>query len=188
MNSFDERFFQAIFQFANKIFFLDTVGIFLADGVLYILIVLAVFFVLLQRTWRAKIFLLLELFLACLLARGLVVEFIRFFYPKLRPFEFYGFEPLVSASGNAFPSGHATALFSIAMVIFLFNRRWGGWFLVLATISSMARVFVGVHWPFDILGGAILGVGAAFLVQFLLKDQRAKIWPSRDMKDGDYSI
>lgn len=162
MSSFDERFFQAIFQFAQKSFFLDTVGIFLADGILYILIALAIIFVLLQKTWRTRIFLLLEITLACLFARGVIVEFIKFFYHKLRPFEFYGFEPLISASGHAFPSGHATTVFAIAIVIFFFNRSWGGWFLTLAIISGVARIFVGVHWPLDILGGVIFGTGAAF--------------------------
>ncbi|TSC82656.1 MAG: Bacitracin transport permease protein BCRC [Parcubacteria group bacterium Gr01-1014_20] len=177
MSGFDERFFQAIFQFAQKSFFLDTVGIFLADGVLYVLIFFSIIFVLLQKNWQKRIFLFLELTLACLLARGVVVEFIKFFYHKLRPFEFYGFEPLISASGRAFPSGHVTTLFAITIIVFLFNRSWGGWFLAFAIISSIARIFVGVHWPFDILGGVVLGTGTAFLVHFLLKGERVRIWP-----------
>ncbi len=176
MIGFDERFFQAIFQFAHKNFLLDTLGIFLADGILYVLIIFSLIFILLQRTWRMRVFLLLEIVLACLFARGVIVEFIRFFYHKLRPFEFYGFEPLISASGYAFPSGHATALFSMAVIVFFFNRNWGGWFLAFAVLSSIARVFVGAHWPLDILGGAVFGVGAAFLIHFLLKDYRLKVF------------
>lgn len=61
----------------------------------------------------------------------------------------------------SFPSSHATNHFAIATLLFgLFghrHRRWLLWF-VWAVVISLAQVFVGVHYPLDILGGAILGV------------------------------
>ena len=68
--------------------------------------------------------------------------------------------PLVLVSRSAdysFPSDHATAAFAIAVSIFLRNRRIGAIALVMATILAVARVAVGVHYPGDVVAGALLG-------------------------------
>ena len=57
----------------------------------------------------------------------------------------------------SFPSDHATAAFAIAVSIFLRNRRIGAIALVMATILAVARVAVGVHYPGDVVAGALLG-------------------------------
>jgi undecaprenyl-diphosphatase len=68
----------------------------------------------------------------------------------------------VPASPDAsFPSDHATAAFAIAVSIWLRSRRIGWLVLAIATILAVARVAVGVHYPSDVLGGAILGTAAA---------------------------
>lgn len=60
-----------------------------------------------------------------------------------------------------FPSDHATAAFAIAMAIFLRKRSWGVVALVAATVLSIGRVAIGVHYPSDVLAGAALGSAAA---------------------------
>ncbi|SEL05596.1 phosphatase PAP2 family protein [Parapedobacter koreensis] len=64
-------------------------------------------------------------------------------------------------SGYSFTSSHAANHFAIAMVLILvFYRRWKPilWLgLAWAAIISFAQIYVGVHYPLDILGGAILG-------------------------------
>lgn len=68
----------------------------------------------------------------------------------------------VSHSADAsFPSDHATAAFAIAVAILLRKRAWGIAVLVLAAILSVGRVAVGVHYPSDVLAGAVLGAAAA---------------------------
>jgi len=61
----------------------------------------------------------------------------------------------------SFPSDHATAAFAIAVAILLRNRRAGLLALAMAAMVSIARVAVGVHYPGDVLGGALLGTLAA---------------------------
>jgi membrane-associated phospholipid phosphatase len=66
---------------------------------------------------------------------------------------------------NAFPSGHATTCFAVAgtLALGLAARRWTILLILLATLASLSRVVVGVHWPSDILGGAFGGwLAAAF--------------------------
>ena len=71
----------------------------------------------------------------------------------------------VSPSGDpSFPSDHATAAFAIAVSIWLRSRKAGWLALAMAAIVSLARVAVGVHYPADVLGGALLGSACALLL------------------------
>lgn len=65
------------------------------------------------------------------------------------------------AADPGFPSDHATAAFSIAVAILLRKRGWGIAALVLATVLSVGRVALGVHYPSDVVAGAALGAAAA---------------------------
>jgi len=65
------------------------------------------------------------------------------------------------AADPGFPSDHATAAFAIAVAILLRKRGWGIAALVLATVLSVGRVALGVHYPSDVLSGAALGSAAA---------------------------
>ena len=71
-------------------------------------------------------------------------------------------------AGKSFTSSHATNHFAIAIflsMIFGRKRRWI-WLVSLlwASIISYSQVYVGVHYPFDILGGAILGTVIGFFI------------------------
>src|SRR4051812_22830997 len=73
--------------------------------------------------------------------------------------------PLVSHKPDAsFPSDHATAAFAIATAIWLRGRLVGTLALVLAAALAVGRVAVGVHYPGDVVAGAVLGIGAATLL------------------------
>lgn len=69
---------------------------------------------------------------------------------------------LVDHSPDAsFPSEHATAAFALAAGIGLYRWRLGAALLVLAAWMAVARVYVGIHYPGDVAGGALIGVLAA---------------------------
>jgi undecaprenyl-diphosphatase len=68
------------------------------------------------------------------------------------------------AADPGFPSDHATAAFAVAMAIYLRNRLWGSVALVAATVLAVGRVAIGVHFPSDVLAGAVLGCGVALLL------------------------
>lgn len=68
------------------------------------------------------------------------------------------------AADPGFPSDHATAAFAIAVAILLRKRAWGIAALVAATILSVGRVALGVHYPSDVIAGAALGSAAALVL------------------------
>lgn len=59
----------------------------------------------------------------------------------------------------SFPSGHATIAWAMAIVLSRYEPRWRWMFYVLAVLISLSRMYLGVHYPLDVLGGAVLGWG-----------------------------
>lgn len=90
------------------------------------------------------------------------------------------------AADPGFPSDHATAAFAIAVAILLRKRGWGIVALVAAAIVSVGRVALGLHYPSDILAGALLGTAAALVLWLppiraridALADFAGRLWDS----------
>jgi undecaprenyl-diphosphatase len=79
-------------------------------------------------------------------------------------------KPLVNVPHTAaFPSGHASTAFACATVIAWASRRFAVPAYVLAAAIAWSRVYVGVHWPLDVLGGALLGVAMGTLLVSLAR-------------------
>jgi undecaprenyl-diphosphatase len=78
-------------------------------------------------------------------------------------------DPLVrEPTTHSFPSGHATTSFACAATLAPFVGRRGAVVLyVLAAAIAYSRVYVGVHYPLDVLGGAVLGLSVAIALRLL---------------------
>ena len=68
----------------------------------------------------------------------------------------------------AFPSGHTLASFGAATALTLTHRRWGAAALVLAAAIGFSRLYLFVHYPTDVVAGALLGVALAFAARWLV--------------------
>ena len=172
----NQQLFNYIHNFSGRSAIFDGVGIFFANYLIYFLILGFLFLVLAENGSRRKLYRFAEGALATLLARGIVTEVIRFFYHHPRPFAFYGFVPLVAESGSSFPSGHMTFLFALATAVWYANRRWGMLYFILSAAVGVARIYVGVHWPLDVLGGGVIGVLCAILIHRLLRQSRRALY------------
>ncbi|MDO8504415.1 MAG: phosphatase PAP2 family protein [Candidatus Liptonbacteria bacterium] len=163
----NQQLFDFLFQFTHKSGLLDGLFVFFAKYLTYLLVT-AILIWLFGKAGRKLIFIFSELAISAILSRGLIAEWIRFFYYNPRPFEALGFTSLVSESSASFPSGHMTFLFALGTVIFFYNKKFGGWFLGLSFIVGIARIFAGVHWPYDIAGGIVIGALCGFIVHKIL--------------------
>lgn len=155
----DVAIFEQINNLAGQCAFLDAVGVFFASYLQYILAAFALII------FRKKIRVLFEIFTAVALARLGVVELIHLFWSRSRPFVENNVNLLIGhEKTGSFPSGHATLFFALSTVIYLHNKKAGIIFFIASLFISLARIFAGVHWPTDILGGAVLGAICGWLV------------------------
>lgn len=101
---------------------------------------------------------------SALLAMG-INQLIGLMWYRNRPYIDHHVQQLVSVTDDAsFPSDHAAGSFSIAGMI-LVQRSIGGIILtVMAMILSLSRVYVGVHYPSDLLGGMVVGLLSSMVI------------------------
>ncbi len=89
------------------------------------------------------------------------------FHYQALPFVLGLGSPLIHhAANNGFPSDHASVSFGVAVSLLFSGSRLGPYTLVLALLVGFARIFVGVHFPSDVLAGAVLGTVVALLIHF----------------------
>jgi undecaprenyl-diphosphatase len=71
-------------------------------------------------------------------------------------------------SGPSFPSGHVTNNTTVALILTLFFRRWGWLYFLITAAIAWSRVYLGAHWPSDLLATFFLALGeTALLLAFL---------------------
>lgn len=105
--------------------------------------------------------------LALLAAGGalLVNQVLIRIWDRPRPFLAHPVHVLVSRStDSSFPSDHAAASIAIAVTVLLMHRRIGLVVLAVALLVCFARVYVGAHYPGDVLGGAAIGLAVTLLL------------------------
>ncbi|MHB1324651.1 MAG: undecaprenyl-diphosphatase [Thermoleophilia bacterium] len=109
---------------------------------------------------RATLLSLLSLVIALL-----INQIIGHIYLRQRPFAFHEVNLLLAKSADpSFPSDHSAFVFAIAGIIMLKNRRIGIFSLAIAVLVGISRIFVGTHYPGDVLGGAMVGLVASVFV------------------------
>lgn len=88
-----------------------------------------------------------------------VVALLKFLFPFARPFVVLGTHPIASVSAMAsFPSGHAFVLGALAGAAWFFSKQLSFLLGAVAIITAIGRVYVGLHYPIDIVVGLILGI------------------------------
>ena len=123
-------------------------------GVFWILVAVAL--LLCKRTRKTGLMMGTALALGLLFCNLLLKPMVA----RVRPYDVKGILPYLCAVQRdySFPSGHTTASFEAATVLFLRYRKWGIAALVLAALIAFSRMYLYVHYPTDILAGLVLGV------------------------------
>lgn len=155
--------------------FITTLG---DGGILWI--VLTVLLLLFKRTRRTGVYCAAAMLLTLLAVNLTIKPLVR----RTRPYEVVeGLRILVGRQSDfSFPSGHSSNSLSCAWTIFrLAPRRWGIPVLALAIAIALSRLYVGVHYPTDVLAGAAIGIGLSELVLRKLPAKRFR--PQAERKD-----
>ncbi len=129
-------------------------------------IALAVLFLILRRTRRTGFAMALALVI-CLLVTNLTIKPLA---ARIRPYDLDRTIMLLIAppSDYSFPSGHAAASFSCAFaMVFAGSKKSGIAALCLACVIGFSRLYVGVHYPTDVMGGILIGLAISALAAWL---------------------
>lgn len=102
---------------------------------------------------------------SALIAYYLFTDLIRFFFNRPRPFEALSdvVQLVPHAAGGSFPSGHAALSFAVAAAVLVYYPKTSIFFFLAAFSIGVARVAAGVHWPSDVIAGAIVGIATTWV-------------------------
>lgn len=93
----------------------------------------------------------------------------RMLIPHDRPFvDGFGYAFMSHAPDSSFPSDHGTAIFTFALAFLFWHHLWSGVSLMFIAIAiAWSRIYLGVHWPFDMLGAFLLGIVGCLFAQLV---------------------
>ncbi|MDE6203885.1 MAG: phosphatase PAP2 family protein [Lachnospiraceae bacterium] len=114
---------------------------------------------------------------ACALVCSLLVNniLLKNLVARVRPYNIVeGLVPIVTKPAEfSFPSGHAGSSFASGSVLYRrLPKRYGIPILVLAVLISFSRLYVGVHYPTDVLAGMLTGIGCSYVGEWAVKDKK----------------
>lgn len=100
---------------------------------------------------------------------SIIVSMFRNYINAPRPYEVSEIKPIIKkeTKGKSFPSRHVFSIFVIAMTLFYISKPLGIFLMVAGVILAILRVIGGVHFPRDVIAGAIIGIVSGFLGFYL---------------------
>lgn len=132
-------------------------------GAIWIVIALAL--LCFKKTRKAGIYLSVSLLLTALIGNVILKNI----FARTRPFIAANHPIIINPpSGFSFPSGHTSSSFAAATAIGLSYKKYTPYAFILAFLIGFSRMYLYVHFPSDVLVGALLGIGVAFLSKNLL--------------------
>lgn len=170
MSGIDGRIFVAINGLAGRFSAIDAIGIFFA---VYALPLMAIALAVLGlRKYSLISYAIMSASLAYAVNGiiGIVIA-------RSRPFVDHSVTQLIDklATSKSFPSDHAAVSFALASVLACAYPKGAIFFFVWAALIALSRVYVGVHYPADIVAGACVGIVSSLIVRRFVHNRPAHI-------------
>lgn len=166
-SQFNIDIFRAINDLGKQYAFLNSAMVFLAEYMVYILglIIIAYWF----TGFRKSRMLIIQAMVAFVIAE-VIGKIAGNFHLNYQPFAVLPHvNKLVDHTvDNSFPSDHTILFFSICFSFWLVRKKTGWLWLILALCVAISRIWVGVHYPFDVAVGALIGCISAVISYWLV--------------------
>ncbi|PEW14409.1 MULTISPECIES: undecaprenyl-diphosphatase [Bacillus cereus group] len=166
-SQFNIDIFRAINDLGKQYSFLNSAMIFLAEYMVYILglIIIAYWF-----NWSRKSRMMVIQAMVAFVIAEMIGKIAGKFHLNYQPFAVLpDVNKLVDhAVDNSFPSDHTILFFSICFSCSLVRKKTGWLWLILAFCVAISRIWVGVHYPFDVVIGALIGCVSALFSYWLV--------------------
>ncbi|WP_141992569.1 MULTISPECIES: undecaprenyl-diphosphatase [Bacillaceae] len=163
LSEMNSTLFRMINNLGKQYTDLNPFFVFIAEYMIFFL-VLAVLMFLFSRRNKNRIMVICAFI--TLVISELLAKIAGQFHSNNQPFaELPNVNRLVEkAVNNSFPSDHTIIFFSFCITFWLFKRGWGILWVILAVLVGISRIWVGVHYPADVLVGAIISIVSATIV------------------------
>jgi len=179
MQEINQNIFLLINSFANKSFFLDSLAIYLAKLTPYFFIAILFYLWFSDKKNEA-------LFAGYSATLGVGINIlISLFYFHPRPFAIdLGTTLIHHFPDSSFPSDHTTFTLSIALMLLTFasTKKLAYLLIIFALLCGISRIYVGVHFPLDIIGAVIVSMTSIIIVNkfrekfLVLNNFLIKLW------------
>lgn len=140
-------------------------------GILWI--VLSVILLIPRRTRRAGVLSIAAMVITFLICNMWLKNYVA----RTRPYEVInGLQLLVAKADDfSFPSGHASSSFAAAVSIWKnTNKGFGIICIIMASLIAFSRLYIGIHYPSDVIAGLIIGTLVALILFWIFGDKKHK--------------
>ncbi len=175
MINLDHQFFNLIYSLKGTWPLLDACAFFCAKYLIFFMAVLViVWWLKLNYPFKNFSFNQQKMPLHISLAAGisfLVSQLIGLIYFRPRPFASNSdvINDINPMSEKSFPSDHTTIAFAIAAAVYCHHKKMGALLLILALLVGLGRIYTGVHYPLDVVGGIIVGTISVFGLNYFFR-------------------
>ncbi len=121
-----------------------------------------------KKTRKCGLTIALGLILNLIVCNGILKNL----FARIRPYETNGIKELLISFPHdySFPSGHSSSSFVAATSVFLYYKKSGALALFIATLISLSRLYLYVHYPSDVFFGILIGILLSFVSKAVIKN------------------